>query len=178
MLTAPAFRRISGSLFLLADIVLLLSNYHSLNYLYLIAAILFISCAIALYLSANNHRWLFYNAVAVILGYALVSFTDSGSGALSQYIGGIVGIIGGFLILRAAFQREYNKQYSFPKPFDLIDKYPMAGAGAIEGMSATLIFVGSLMNQNTVLTLVAFIWMVAHTCLFLSDEYLRARLKM
>lgn len=141
-----------------------------------IAAALFISCAIALYLSAKNHRWLFYNALAVITGYALVSFTGEGGGTVLQYIGGIIGIIGGLLILRGAFQRETGKQYQLAKPLNNLDLYPLASAGGIEGSCAFFIAIGSFINGDINLAIVASLWVIAHLFLISSDEYLRKRI--
>ncbi len=170
------FRRASGALFLAANIIFLLSNYSSLNYYYLIASLLFISSSITLYLSAHNHRWLFYIAMSSMAAYALIAFTDSGSGVPSQYLGGIIGILGEFLVLRSAFQREFNKQYDLPKPFDLIDKYPLAGVAVIAGTSTVFILIGSILNQNAIVILLTCIWLPGYISLFLSDEYVRKKL--
>ena len=175
---SPKFcRRASGLLFLLADIILLAGNLEEANAYQLAAAILFITCAIAMTLSANNHRWLFYNASAVIIAYMLVSFTGSGQGTALQYIGGMIGIIGGLLIFRAALQRETGKQYTIPYPLNLADRYPLATAGSIEGACAFFIAAGSLINADMLLFTVATLWTLAHIFLFASDEYLRQRVK-
>ena len=134
------------------------------------------SSSVALFLSAQNHRWLFYIAISSMTAYALISFTDSGDGVVSQYIGGVIGIVGEILVLRAAFQREFNKQYALPMPLDLLDKYPMAGTAVLAGSSTVFILIGSLINQNITLIVLTLIWLPGYICLFLSDEYLRQRL--
>lgn len=169
------FRKLSGIIFLLADCVLLVGNFANTNTAQLVAAILFISCAIALSLSANNHRWLFYNSIAVITAYILVSFTGQGGGVILQNLGGIIGVIGGLLILRGALQREFNKQWNLPYPLLFIDRYPLATAGIIEGSCALFVAAGSFVNQDVVLLLTASLWFIAHICLIFSDEYLRSR---
>lgn len=170
------FRRACGVLFLMANILFLLTNYHTLSYIYLVASFLFMSSSLALYLSAKNHRWLFYIALSSMTAYALISFTDSGGGVISQYIGGVIGIVGEFLVLRSAFQREFNKQFDLIMPFDLLDKYPMAGTAVLAGTSTIFIFIGSIINQNMPLILVTSIWLPGYLCLFLSDEYVRRKL--
>jgi len=168
-------RKLSGVIFLLADCVLLIGNFAHTNIAQLIAAILFISCALALSLSANNHRWLFYNATAVITAYVLVSFSGQGGGVFLQYLGGVIGVVGGLLIFRGALQRECNKQWNLMHPFSLIDRYPLATAGVIEGSCALFVAVGSLLNQDMVLFITASLWGIAHLFLIFSDEYLRNR---
>jgi len=172
------FRRASGILFITGNLLFLLSNYHTLSYIYLAASLFFISSSVALVLSARNHRWLFYIAISSMTAYSLISFTDSGDGVASQYLGGIIGIVGELLVLRSAFQREFNKQYNLPMPFDLLDKYPMAGTAVLAGTSTVFILIGSLINQNITLILLTCIWLPGYICLFLSDEYLRNRLKI
>jgi hypothetical protein len=157
-------------------LVFLLSNYSTLSYIYLTASLFFISSSIALVLSAKNHRWLFYIAFSSMTAYSLVSFTDTGNGVASQYLGGIIGIVGELLVLRSAFQREFNKQYNLPMPLDLLDKFPMAGTAVLAGTSTIFILIGSIINQNIVLILLTSIWLPGYICLFLSDEYLRKRL--
>ncbi|MEM6781084.1 MAG: hypothetical protein AAF569_04415 [Pseudomonadota bacterium] len=145
--------------------------------LQLSAAVLFITCAISISLSAKNHRWLFYNGIAVVIAYILISISGQGDGTIAKYIGGMVGVIGGLLIIRGGFQRETGKQYKLFFPLNLSDRYPLATAGTIEGTSASFIAVGAYLNGDYTLSLVAALWVIAHCFLIASDEFLRNKIK-
>ncbi|MEM9469665.1 MAG: hypothetical protein AAF988_05840 [Pseudomonadota bacterium] len=156
---------------------LVVLNFYETNIIQLIAGLLFASCSVSLILSAKQHRWLFYSGFALLVAYVLVSFSGNNESHVLQKFGSIAGIIGGSLTLRAAFQRETGKQFNLPYPFNLIDKYPLASAGLLEGSFCLIMVIGAFLSFDIRLGIIASIWVIAHSCLFLSDEYVRERLK-
>ena len=170
-------RRISGLLFLFANFFLLVSNFQQTNMMQFVASLIFISCSIALILSANNHRWLFWGGLAVAVAYIITALSGVGSGELFSKISIIFGVFAGALIFRAGLQRETGKQFPLMNPFDLLDKYPLASAGIIEGSCCILLFTGAAFNDDIRLMIASGTWTIAHGFLIASDEYLRERLK-
>ncbi len=174
-MTTALCRRISGSLFLIANIALLVSNLHNTNNLQLFASFLFMSCSVALFLSANNHRWLFWGGVTVAIAYILTAISN-GEGNILSWVSIGLGVFAGGLIFRGGLQRETGKQYPMAGWLSILDKYPLAMAGAIEGLCCTLIFVGAFYYDDIRLMISSFLWLVAHGFLIASDEFFRARL--
>jgi hypothetical protein len=142
-------RRISGMIFLSANAFLLITNFQNTNTLQFCASILFLSCSVALILSANNHRWLFWGGFAVAIAYIMTALSNEGSG---------------------------DKQIELMKPFDILDKYPLAMAGFIEGACCVLLFISSILLSDMRLFLASGLWTIAHGFLIYSDEYLREKL--
>jgi hypothetical protein len=165
-------RKFSGIGFLTGNLTLLVTNLTDPNWFQLISAIVFCSGSAALLLSNYHHRWLFWCSGAVITGYALVALSGTGSGTTLQYLGFIPGFTGGLLLLRAAWQRENGKQFPLPYPFNLVDLYPLASCGLIEGTGCVLTFFGALMNGDLRLALVTVLWITSYSLLILSDEFL------
>ena len=166
-------RRLSGIIFLAANILFLVLNLHETNVLQLTAAILFMSCSISLILSANYHRFLFWGGIAVSVAYILTAISNDGDGNFFAYLSIINGIIAGVLIFRGGLQRETGKQYRLPYPIDILDKYPLASAGVIEGFCCLLLFISALLNYDYKLLIASGLWLIAHGFLIYSDEYLR-----
>jgi hypothetical protein len=166
-------RRASGWAFLSGNMLTILLNTVNPNWFQFFAGILFTVCSITTILSASNHRWLFLTGFTVIAAYVLVAFSTTGDGTWLKYIGGLTGLVGGLLVWRAAFQRETKKQYDLPYPLSLVDRYPLAGAGIIEGLGCVFILMGALMNNDMRLTFLVVIWIIGYITLIASDEFLR-----
>jgi hypothetical protein len=169
-------RRISGMIFLSANAFLLITNFQNTNTLQFCASILFLSCSVALILSANNHRWLFWGGFAVAIAYIMTALSNEGSGDILAHISIIFGVFAGALIFRGGLQRETGKQIELMKPFDILDKYPLAMAGFIEGACCVLLFISSILLSDMRLFLASGLWTIAHGFLIYSDEYLREKL--
>lgn len=169
-------RRISGTLFLTANLSLFFANFTDTNIYQLIASLLFISCSTCLILSAKNHRWLFYCSFALIGGAILVAISNRGEGDHLNLVGMIVGISAGLLDLRAAMQRETGKQYKLPFILKSFDKYPLAMGSLTEQVFNIFILGGAILNNDIRLAVIIFLWMIAHSFLIASDEYFRQML--
>ena len=170
-------RRISASLFFIANILLLVTNLQQTNLWQFIASILFITCSISLFLSATRHRFLFWGGIAVAVAYILTAVSNDGEGNIFAYISIFIGVFAGALIFRGGLQRETGKQMSLSSPLDLLDKYPLAAAGFIEGVCCILIFISAVYNGDARLMISSALWTVAHGFLIVSDEYLRDKLR-
>ena len=170
------FRRYAGTLFLIGNITALLTNLIDTNWYQLWSGLLFVTCSISLILSSHHHRWLFYCGISTFVACMLIAVSSPGDGQILTYLSGLAGFTGAFLTLRAAFQRETHKQYTLPFPLGLIDKYPMAASGIIEGTCFFATAIGALINSDYRLAIVSFIYVTGYVCLIASDEYLRAHL--
>jgi hypothetical protein len=166
-------RQASGWLFLGANILLFITNLANTNLLQFTAAILFMSCSISVILSARDYRWLFWGGAAVIIAYGLASISVAPGKPGIEYLGILTGAISGLLILRGAFQRHTGRQFNLPRLLRLLDRYPLASAGAIEGTGCVLITIGALAAGDIRLFFAALLWTLAHILLMISDEYLR-----
>ena len=168
-------RRLSGVLFLISNFYLLIANIHNTNVPQLIAALLFISCSIALILSATRHRFLFWGGGAVAVAYILTASSNE-SGVFS-YLSMIAGVIGGGLIFRAGLQRETGKQYPLPSFLRGLDQFPLAMAGLIEGSSCLFLLITAYIHHDKHLMIASALWVCAHLLLINSDEYLRDKIE-
>ncbi|HPO14922.1 MAG TPA: hypothetical protein PLI09_15880 [Candidatus Hydrogenedentes bacterium] len=172
------FRRCAGTVFLIGNITALLTNLVDTNWYQLWSGLLFVTCSISLILSSHHHRWLFYCGISTFFACMLIAVSSPGDGQILTYLSGLAGFTGAFLTLRAAFQRETHKQYKLPATLSLIDKYPMAASGIIEGTCFFITTIGALINSDYRLAIVSFIYVAGYGCLILSDEYFRKALSL
>lgn len=179
MINIPDFkfcRKLSGILFLTGNISLSILNISDTNWYQFWAGIIFTTCSISLILSSHNHRWLFYAGIASLVACTLTSISSEGQGEILTYTSAFAGIAAAFLSIRAALQRETNKQYKLPKPIDILDKYPLAMAGFIEGGCFLMTAIGATINHDYRLASMTYLWVVAYIFLIFSDEYLRPKI--
>ena len=178
MFTVKHSRLISGFLFLFSNVYLFVNNLVLMDIHQLISSILFITCSVSVILSAYHHRWLFWGGTAVGLAYVLIALSERNENVLFQTIGAIIGIIAGALIFRSALQAETGKQYAFKGILKYIDHYPLAAAGVIEGTCCLAMFIGAILSDDLILIITSGLWVIAHSFLIGSDNYLRKDLQL
>ena len=173
MLSIAFCRRLSGALFLAANIIFVAINFAQTRGANLIVAILFMTCSVAIILSARQHRWLFYAGLGSIVAYALLCTSASGPGRLAQYGGAAIGVFIGVLTLRSALQAETGKQYNLPFPLSLLDTYPLAASSTIGVIANGSIAVGAAMSNDWGLFCFSGLCTIAHGFIIASDIPLR-----
>lgn len=166
-------RQLSSLFFVSGNIFITASNFAETNWLQLLSGLVFIIGSITLFLSASHHRWLFPCALSTLGGFVLAAFSSPGPGDMWTRVGLIAGVAGSLLMFRGGLQRETGRQYPLPGFLNLIDRFPLASAAVIEGVSSAFLVAGAMINQDIRLTIAASLWLVAYLFLFLSDEFLR-----
>lgn len=178
MLSAKFCRTLSGFLFLTGNVLLFVTNLPDPNVFQLVSSLLFMSCSVSLILSALSHRWLFWGSGALMAAYLLIALGATGDGTFMQYLGAVTGVISAVFIFRSALKSEFNRQFILPRPLNLLDEFPLATAGFIEGPCCVLICIGAVLSGTYHLAASAGLWTVAHGFLIASDVSLRQRLAL
>lgn len=175
-------RQLSGYIFLLGNASLLVLNFYEMDMYHLTSSILLISCSVFLVLSSKAPKWLYVCGVLVISAYLLIAIAAEGEGRWVQISGTILPIIHALLLMRTAWQ-DGKKQARFiaktalGKPLQLIDKYPLAGAGLIEAPGTAMICIGAVMSAEWDLAFAAFLWVVGSLTMAWSDPRLPHNIK-
>lgn len=173
-------RKLAGSLFLLGNLNLLFWNLSGANGFQLVGSIFMSTCSVGIALSSRNPRWLLVSGTALMTGQSLVGISAQGAGAWLTRLGVVPPVLQGALLFRAGWQSVSGKRFEakniFQRPLELIDRYPLAAAGAIEAPGTAAIAIGAFLSRDLDLALSATLWTVANVSLFFSDSTLRARL--
>jgi hypothetical protein len=177
--TKGILRRAAGTLFLGSNINLLAWNLDGANTVQLAAAACMAACSVGIMLSATRPKWLMFSGSSLIAGQTLIGVSAQGPGALITQMGVVPPILQGALLVRAGWQSVSKQTYKakgfLTKPFEIIDRYPLAAAGIIEAPGTAAIAVGAALSHDWDLAATATGWTVANICLAASDPGIRIK---
>lgn len=172
--TPQSFRKLSGFLFLGGNIMLITTNIYETNIYQIWASFFYLSASIALVLSANHSRWLFWECFAVGLASLLAIFSNTLN--IYSFLSLICALMGSLLVFLAAMQREKHISDENNQGRSIFVTYPLTISGALRGFYSCLLIISAYSNNDTRLMFAAIVWTIAYALLILSDEYLRKRL--
>lgn len=170
------WRAWAGILFLSGNLILFITAAY-FGMPVALSGLLMAACSISLIFSAKNPLWLMAAGVFLLAGQCLIGLLADGDGAYMQRLGVILPIMQGLLLFRGGWQARTGKIFSatsiFAKPFELIDRYPLASAGLIEAPGTFLICLGAIVSHNIPLAIAAALWTIANGFLIASDPLLK-----